>query len=77
MDDYEMIQVKMPSKRPGNNQAIEEAKKWAEDRGINVYKTGIKQQNGQIIMEVHFISPEIACQHEVDLEELSYASECL
>jgi hypothetical protein len=35
IDDNNMIQVKMPSKRLENNQAIEEAKKWAEDRGIN------------------------------------------
>ncbi len=55
-----------------NNQAIEEAKKWANDRNITIYKTGIKQLNGENTMEVHFISPQIASKHEVDLEELSY-----
>ena len=68
----EVFQVGVPSKRLENNQAIEEAKKWAADRGITVYKIGIKQQTGQPMMEVHFISPEIAKRHQVDLEELSY-----
>ncbi|EIJ82205.1 RNA-metabolising metallo-beta-lactamase [Bacillus methanolicus PB1] len=68
----ELYQANTPSKRLENNEAIEEAKKWALDRGITIYKTGIKQLNGQTIMEVHFISPEIAIQHETDLEELSY-----
>lgn len=68
----EVFQAGTSSKRLENNEAIEEAKKWAVERGITIYKTGIKQQNGQSIMEVHFISPEIAIQHETDLEELSY-----
>ncbi|PLR85588.1 MBL fold metallo-hydrolase [Bacillus canaveralius] len=68
----EIIQSNIRSKRLENNQAIEEAKKWAADRGITIYKTGIKQQDGQWVMEVHFISPEIAMEHETDLEELSY-----
>jgi hypothetical protein len=68
----ELYQANTPSKRLENNEAIEEAKKWALDRGITIYKTGIKQLNGQTIMEVHFISPEIAIRHETDLEELSY-----
>ncbi len=71
-DNVEMFHVDVPSKRLENNQAIEEAKKWAEERGVTVYKTGIKQQGGQTMMEVHFISPEIAKQHQADLEELSY-----
>ena len=71
-ESTEIFHVDVPSKRLENNQAIEEAKKWAADRGITIYKTGIKQQNGQAMMEVHFISPEIAMRHQVDLEELSY-----
>ena len=68
----EIFESKIHSNRLENNQAIEEAKKWADDRGITIYKTSIKQQNRLTIMEVHFISPEIANQHETDLEELSY-----
>ncbi|WP_257347271.1 MBL fold metallo-hydrolase [Pseudalkalibacillus decolorationis] len=55
-----------------NNQAIEETKKWANDRGIKIYKTSFRQYNEQTIMEIHFISPEVAKRHEIDLEELSY-----
>lgn len=55
-----------------NNQAIEEAKKWANDRNLTIYKTGIKQLNGESTMEVHFISPQIASKHEMKLEELAY-----
>lgn len=68
----EVFQAGTSSKRLENNEAIEEAKKWAAERGITIYKTGIKQQNGQALMEVHFISPEIASRHENDLDELSY-----
>jgi Cft2 family RNA processing exonuclease len=67
-----IYQAVTASKRLENNQAIEEAKKWAEERDITIYKTSLKQENGLTIMEVHFISPEIAKQHEMDLEELSY-----
>ncbi|MFT8321989.1 MAG: MBL fold metallo-hydrolase [Bacillus sp. (in: firmicutes)] len=56
------------SNRMENNQAIEEAKKWAQDREITVYKYSLKQE----VMEIHFISPEVAKMHERDLEELSY-----
>lgn len=55
-------------KRMENNEAIAETKRWAEDRGIHIYKVGIKQE----VVEVHFISPEIAARHELDLEELSW-----
>ncbi|MCM3714000.1 MBL fold metallo-hydrolase [Alkalihalobacillus oceani] len=61
-----------PSKRMENNQAIEETKRWAEQRGIKVYKISFKGQGPETILEVHFISPEVAARHEVDLEELSY-----
>ncbi|WP_391206706.1 MBL fold metallo-hydrolase [Psychrobacillus sp. L4] len=63
-----VFQVESFGKRMENNQALEETKKWAADRVINVYKVGIKQD----MMEVHFISPEIAKLHESDLEELSW-----
>ena len=68
----DIFQAKTSSKRMENNEAMAETKKWANDRGITVYKTGIKQQSGNPLLEVHFISPEIARRHEVDLEELSY-----
>ncbi|MDQ0219185.1 MBL fold metallo-hydrolase [Peribacillus cavernae] len=68
----ELFQVSTSSIKLENNQALEEAKNWAEERGLAIYKTGVKQQIGQTIMEVHFISPEIAIQHGADLEELSY-----
>lgn len=64
--------VKHNGRKMENNQAIEEARRWASDRNITIYKTGIKGQNGESIMEIHFISPQIAMLHEADLEELSY-----
>ncbi|MBP3040586.1 MBL fold metallo-hydrolase [Bacillaceae bacterium Marseille-Q3522] len=67
-----LIHVQPVGKKMENNEAIAEAKKWAEKRGLTIYKTGIKQSQGGKVMEVHFISPQIAKQHEADLEELSY-----
>lgn len=61
-----------PSKRMENNQAIEETKRWAEQRGIKVYKISFKGQGTETMLEVHFISPQVATRHEIDLEELSY-----
>lgn len=63
-----VFEAQTDSPRMENNQAIEEAKRWAIERGLTIYKTSMKQQ----MMEVHFISPEIARQHEVELTELSY-----
>ncbi|MGG5252352.1 MBL fold metallo-hydrolase [Neobacillus sp. SM06] len=71
-ESKEWFQAKTSTKKLENNQAIEEAKKWALDRNMTIYKTGFKQQNGQTGMEVHFVSPEIALRHEADMEELSY-----
>lgn len=68
----DIFQAKTPSNRMENNEAMAEAKKWANDRDITIYKTSMKQHNGSPMMEVHFISPEIAKRHEIDLEELSY-----
>src|SRR5699024_9045137 len=68
----EIFQAKTISNRMENNQAMAEARKWANDRGITIYKTSIKQNNDTPLMEVHFISPEIAKRHDIDLEELSY-----
>ncbi|WP_019415097.1 MBL fold metallo-hydrolase [Paenisporosarcina sp. TG20] len=64
----DIFQVEAFEKRMENNQALEETKRWAEDRSITIYKVGIKLE----ILEVHFISPEIAIRHEDDLEELSW-----
>lgn len=72
IEKQEIFQAKTPAKRLENNQAIEEAKKWAADRNITIFKTSIKQQGSTPMMEVHFISPEIAVRHEIDLKELSY-----
>ncbi|SDJ06361.1 MBL fold metallo-hydrolase [Natribacillus halophilus] len=60
------------SVRMENNEAREETKRWAEDRNIKLYKVSFKEQGNENILEVHFISPEIAKRHETDLEELSY-----
>ncbi|MGM9950831.1 MAG: MBL fold metallo-hydrolase [Lysinibacillus sp.] len=70
--DDALFQAATPSPRMENNQAIEEAKRWAVERGITMYKASMKQQGGMPLMEVHFISPQIARQHETDLTELSY-----
>lgn len=68
----EMYQTAVSSERLENNQAIEETKKWALERGITLYKAGIKQNNGLSFIEVHFVTPQIARRHAVDMEELSY-----
>ncbi|MFK4998629.1 hypothetical protein ACI2OX_19085 [Bacillus sp. N9] len=71
-EKQEVFKVQNSGAKMENNQAIEEAKKWANDRNITIYKTGIKQINGESTMEVHFITPQIALRHEMDLAELSY-----
>lgn len=67
-DNENVFRVEGAGKRMENNEAIAETKRWAEDRGIVIYKVGIKQET----VEVHFISPEIAARHEMELEELSW-----
>lgn len=71
-DKQHVFQAKTRSSRMENNEAMAEAKKWANNRDITVYKTSIKHHDGEPMLEVHFITPEIAIRHEVDLEELSY-----
>ncbi|KGA98639.1 beta-lactamase [Alkalihalobacillus alcalophilus ATCC 27647 = CGMCC 1.3604] len=71
-EDEQIYRSTIHTKRMENNQAIAEAKKWAADRDIIIFKTSIKQQNQEPLMEVHFISPEIAKKHLIDLEELSF-----
>ncbi|MFT8317742.1 MAG: MBL fold metallo-hydrolase [Sporolactobacillus sp.] len=68
----DFFQSQTHSERLENNEAIGETKRWAEDRGITLYKAGIKTLGGQTCLEVHFITPEIALRHTVDMEELSY-----
>ncbi|EKN64809.1 MBL fold metallo-hydrolase [Schinkia azotoformans] len=72
MGDKDIFQVDSSMPRLENNAAMEEAKKWARERGIKIYKTSLKDYNGESMLEVHFISPEIAMRHVIDLEELSY-----
>lgn len=72
VSQQDIFQANTMSKRMENNEAMTEAKKWAADRDITIYKTSMKQHNGNPMLEVHFISPEIAKRHDVDLEELSY-----
>ncbi|GGB56492.1 hypothetical protein GCM10011409_37590 [Lentibacillus populi] len=54
-----------------NNQAIAVAKQYGEDRHVKIYKASMKQLNGQPLMEVHFISPEIAMKYGDMLRDLS------
>lgn len=56
----DVFQVDVFEKRMENNRARE--------RTITMYKVGIKQE----MLEVHFISPEIAIRHAADVEELSW-----
>ena len=72
LEEQALFQSKTASKRMENNQAIEEAKRWATERKLTIYKTSMKQQGSMMVMEVHFISPEIAKQHDMELSELSY-----
>ncbi|WP_332238174.1 MBL fold metallo-hydrolase [Sporolactobacillus sp. KGMB 08714] len=67
----EFFRTQTPSPRLENNEAIHEAKVWAADRGITIYKASMKQRNGLAYMEVHFITPEVAMRHTADMEELS------
>ncbi|RYL95023.1 MBL fold metallo-hydrolase [Sporolactobacillus sp. THM7-4] len=68
----DLFRAQTPSSRLENNQAIAEAKSWSRERGITIYKASIKTMNGQPYMEIHFITPEVAARHGVDMEELSY-----
>lgn len=54
-----------------NNKAIEVAKKWAQKLGVTIYKTSIREQTGDKIMELHFISPQIGRQYEVEMSKLA------
>lgn len=54
-----------------NNQAIATAKKLAEDYHVTIYKTGVKQVTGKPVMELHFISPEVAVYYTSMMQELS------
>lgn len=72
LQEQDIFQSNTPSKRMENNQAIEETKRWASDRELTIYKTSIKQQGSMTLMEVHFVTPEIAKQHDIELTELSY-----
>ena len=64
----EVFKVDGEGKRMENNEAIEEAKRWASKRSITLYKVGVRQDT----LELHFVSPEIAKRHETDMEELSW-----
>ncbi|MCJ7843005.1 MBL fold metallo-hydrolase [Lederbergia sp. NSJ-179] len=63
-----IFQVEDSGKKLNQTEVIEETKRWAKDRGITIYKVSVKDK----LVEVHFISPEIAARHEVELEELSW-----
>ncbi|MGG0642672.1 MBL fold metallo-hydrolase [Sporosarcina gallistercoris] len=64
----EVFNVDGEGKRMENNEAIEEAKRWASKRSITLYKVGVRQDT----LELHFVSPEVAKRHEADMEELSW-----
>lgn len=53
------------------NQAIQEAKRWADELGIRLYKVGVKQIPGAALMELHFITPEVAARYEKDMKDLA------
>lgn len=54
-----------------NNQAIAVAKQYGEDYGVTIFKTGMKQAGGQPLMELHFISPEVAQRYGEMMQALS------
>ncbi|MEN1968831.1 MBL fold metallo-hydrolase [Lentibacillus sp. N15] len=54
-----------------NNQAIAVAKQYASDYGVTIFKTGMKQMNGHDLMELHFISPEVASRYGDMMQALS------
>jgi Cft2 family RNA processing exonuclease len=54
-----------------NNQAIATAKSLVADNHVTVYKIGMKQINGKPVMELHFISPEVARYYTDVMQDLS------
>ncbi|WP_080873328.1 MBL fold metallo-hydrolase [Oceanobacillus timonensis] len=54
-----------------NNQAIAVAKQYAKTHGVHIYKTSMKTWHGQPVMEVHFITPQVASRYSNMLQELS------
>lgn len=54
-----------------NNQAIAVAKQYGKDYGVSIYKTSMKTLDGQPMMEVHFISPQVALKYTDMLQALS------
>jgi Cft2 family RNA processing exonuclease len=54
-----------------NNQAIATAKQLGKEHQVTIYKTSMKQMNGSPVMELHFISPEVAKRYSVLMQDLS------
>lgn len=74
--DTQTDSVDLFSAKPGiapmeNNQAIAVAKQYGKAYGVHIYKTSMKTLDGQPLMEVHFISPQVASQYTDMLQKLS------
>ncbi|MDC3418311.1 MBL fold metallo-hydrolase [Aquibacillus salsiterrae] len=69
--DSEFYQPTSDIKPMENNQAISLAKQLAQAYNVTIYKTSMKQENGAPLMELHFISPEVAARYTEMLRELS------
>lgn len=68
----DFFRAETPSPRLENNEAMKEAKIWAKERGITLYKVSMNPPGDVPYLVVHFITPEVARRHTIDMEELSY-----
>ncbi|MFC4619107.1 MBL fold metallo-hydrolase [Camelliibacillus cellulosilyticus] len=53
------------------NQAIAHAKAWAAEQGVKIYKAGVKRLEGVAVMELHFITPEVAAHYKEGMATLA------
>lgn len=53
------------------NKAISVARQWAESLGVSLYKVGVKEKAGRSILELHFITPQVASRYQKEMQKLA------
>lgn len=53
------------------NAAIREAKQWGEANGVHLYKVGVRRHPDGALMELHFISPQVAERYRSEMKQLA------
>ncbi|MFC3801543.1 MBL fold metallo-hydrolase [Cohnella sp. GCM10012308] len=53
------------------NQAQQEIKRWAEENNLTIYKASLHQTASGRLMELHFITPQVAVRYRARMAELA------